>query len=546
MYSIAHFSSHIRRAKIKLLLDVGANEGQFASNALGSGYKGHLISFEPLSDAHARLVVAAKENPRWEVAPRCALGASEYHTTINIAANSYSSSLRPMLDALLNAAPQSAYTGSEQVSVITLAGFLEGRFPGGVPPFAMKIDTQGFEAEVLDGLGKHIEQCAVLLIEVPLDNLYEGAADLPTLYTRLQKSGFHCVGMSPGYQDPKSRDVIEVDGVFVRDRTLKKSDEFPLYTSIGPRLSDEGLQKQREIIASWREAGFTPISVNGPRECREVNTLNLDIEVEQLSSDGKPIIGEIISAIVKRGSAFAGIINSDCSILCYPNLALILQTQLEGSMYYVERIDTLGGHPITHGCGSFDAFFFDTKAVKGIQDNYYKLGETWWDYWFPLRAMENGTKLGIISQPLLLHERHDARWNHEAWFRSADHFYRDFKTWANLSRFPKEIFKKIDSLSTEKTAFGVAAQIFVWLRSQNSASTLRVLPPEFWFLEQLGISLKSAREYMGKPNLNIEHIRSELDKEHTAFLEHIYSSISWNVTAPLRHVVKFTRRYLRK
>src|SRR5258708_35304512 len=204
MYSLAHLLSHLHCSQTELVLDVGANSGQFALELFNAGFTGRIISFEPLSSAHAALRKVARNNPKWEVAPRCALGAHVGRAVINIAGNSFSSSLRPMLERHLAAAPQSAYVGTEIVPVETLGSVISRRFPGAAPRFALKIDTQGFEGEVLDGLGALVEQCSAVLLEMPLDSLYGDAADLPTLFARLVQCDFHCVGMSPGHKNPQT------------------------------------------------------------------------------------------------------------------------------------------------------------------------------------------------------------------------------------------------------------------------------------------------------------------------------------------------------
>jgi len=240
MYSLAHFLSHLHRNQTDLVLDVGANCGQFALELFNAGFTGQVISFEPLSSAHVALVKAAQDNPQWEVAPRCALGASTGTAIINIAGNSFSSSLRPMLERHLAAAPESAYVGTETTPVETLADVIARRFPEGARRFALKIDTQGFEGEVLDGLGADVEQCVAVLLEMPLDSLYGGAAGLPTLFARLVNCDFRCVGLSPGHKNPWTGDAIEVDGLFVRDVSAGQP-PFPLLASVPPDLSGEAL-----------------------------------------------------------------------------------------------------------------------------------------------------------------------------------------------------------------------------------------------------------------------------------------------------------------
>lgn len=61
---------------IDVVLDVGANVGQYAARLRQGGWSGRIVSFEPLPDAHATLEAAAAPDALWEVAPRMALGAS--------------------------------------------------------------------------------------------------------------------------------------------------------------------------------------------------------------------------------------------------------------------------------------------------------------------------------------------------------------------------------------------------------------------------------------------------------------------------------------
>ena len=78
---------------IDVVLDVGANSGQFARQMRGEGYAGRIISFEPLSTAYEQLAAAATGEPSWEI-HQCALGNTVGTAKLNIAGNSWSSSSR--------------------------------------------------------------------------------------------------------------------------------------------------------------------------------------------------------------------------------------------------------------------------------------------------------------------------------------------------------------------------------------------------------------------------------------------------------------------
>src|SRR5262245_15866653 len=67
-------ATHLRDHGIDLILDVGANTGQFASQTFRLGYQGRIVSFEPQAAAHAALVANSRAHPRWLVAERCCLG----------------------------------------------------------------------------------------------------------------------------------------------------------------------------------------------------------------------------------------------------------------------------------------------------------------------------------------------------------------------------------------------------------------------------------------------------------------------------------------
>src|SRR6185503_14619714 len=89
--------------RIGLVVDIGANTGQYGSMLRRSGYKGPLLSIEPLSAAFRELSRRAGRDPNWSTI-EAAVGAQNTEAEINVSANSASSSLLPMEERhLLNA-----------------------------------------------------------------------------------------------------------------------------------------------------------------------------------------------------------------------------------------------------------------------------------------------------------------------------------------------------------------------------------------------------------------------------------------------------------
>lgn len=200
---------------IDLVLDVGANTGQFASDIRRFGFEGRIVSFEPLTQAHAGLVKNSEPDPLWETYPRCALGDHEGEAEINIAGNSESSSILPMLETHRGAAPNSAYLGKEIVKVSTL-DMVSGPYLKDARAAFLKIDTQGFEWQVLDGALETLPRIKGIMTELSLVPLYEGQHLWKEVIDRLESSGFSLWGFKPVFSDPISGRTLQVDGVFYR------------------------------------------------------------------------------------------------------------------------------------------------------------------------------------------------------------------------------------------------------------------------------------------------------------------------------------------
>ena len=211
------------RYRVKTVLDVGANVGQFAKRMIAAGYPDRIISFEPVSSSHSMLLKNAEGYDQWQVARRCALGGERRKVMVNIAGNSESSSLLPMLERHVSALPISKYLGAEETELIRLDDVLEEFLPAEKgASLALKMDVQGFEGEVLDGAPRTLKQIKVIYTEMSLCPLYDREVPFFDLYSRILKLGFRCVGISPGFLDPTTWEVLQVDATFVAEQTNSK------------------------------------------------------------------------------------------------------------------------------------------------------------------------------------------------------------------------------------------------------------------------------------------------------------------------------------
>jgi FkbM family methyltransferase len=209
----AAYVRRIRELGADVVLDVGANTGQFALHLRWAGWEGRIVSYEPLTTAFGALSRNAAKDPQWQVF-NLALGATKGSAPIHIAANSQSSSLLPMLETHRSAAPESAYVGEETVDIVPLDDALAGVVTES-DRLCIKLDCQGYEGQVLDGASKSLEQTVMVIMELSLVDLYEGAMRFDEAVPRMRDEGFVLASIDPVFFDPETQQLLQVDGCFV-------------------------------------------------------------------------------------------------------------------------------------------------------------------------------------------------------------------------------------------------------------------------------------------------------------------------------------------
>lgn len=212
---LARLMAALHTFDIDLVIDIGANDGQFAKELRAGGYSGRIVSFEPLTTAHRRLLQASKNDSAWQVHSRCAVGDHLGEIELNISGNSVSSSILPMLTAHSNAAPASTYLGSETAPLTTVDNAVLPYFEGAKAPF-LKIDTQGYEWYVLDGALATLPKVRGIQVELSLVPLYEGQHLWRECIERLEAAGFVLWALQPVFIDPANGRTLQWDGLFFR------------------------------------------------------------------------------------------------------------------------------------------------------------------------------------------------------------------------------------------------------------------------------------------------------------------------------------------
>jgi FkbM family methyltransferase len=228
-----HLSDLFARVDIDLVLDVGANMGQFRDFLRHHvGYAGQIVSFEPISDIADALAERATSDSKWQVI-RCALGSSAGERELNIAKSPQLSSFLAATQSgvkiidegnvLVSIDERNVVTRKEVVPVLTLAGALdsiEQEAANEASHIYVKLDTQGFDFEILRGAEAYLSRFSALQTELSFIPLYHGSPDFCEVLPWLTARGFHVTGMYPVGRDDALR-LTEVDCVLVNHDELR-------------------------------------------------------------------------------------------------------------------------------------------------------------------------------------------------------------------------------------------------------------------------------------------------------------------------------------
>ncbi|WP_236984193.1 MULTISPECIES: FkbM family methyltransferase [Mycobacterium] len=212
-----NFLRQLESHQVNVVLDVGANSGQYGAGLRAAGFKGQIVSFEPLSGPFKKLRREASGDLRWECR-HCALGDYDGVTSIHIAGNSgESSSVLPMLETHREAYPPANYVGVEEVPIHRLDSIAAEILRPTDVAF-LKIDVQGFEKQVLAGSTSTVsEHCVGMQLELSFVPLYEGGMLIREALDLAHSLGFTLTGLQPCFTDLRNGRMLQADGTFFRE-----------------------------------------------------------------------------------------------------------------------------------------------------------------------------------------------------------------------------------------------------------------------------------------------------------------------------------------
>jgi FkbM family methyltransferase len=178
------------------------------------GYQGRIVSFEPLQAAFAELVRYAHYDSRW-TAQNIAIGAYDGKVTINISENFQSSSVLDMLPATTQVAPQARFVGQQEVAIHKIDTILDDFWKPGERLY-LKIDTQGYEKDVIEGAKQSLHNIIGVQMEASLIPLYARETLFPEMIDYMISNGYLLMGLEPEFSNSVTGQLLQSDCIFYR------------------------------------------------------------------------------------------------------------------------------------------------------------------------------------------------------------------------------------------------------------------------------------------------------------------------------------------
>lgn len=199
---------------INTVFDIGANNGHYSTTLREYGYSKKIISFEPLKQPFEELKNVSENDDNWLV-NNYAIGNADCIGIINVAKNSLSSSLLKMLPAHLNSAPESEYISKQEIKIKKLDTIFNS-FCCDNDKVLLKIDTQGFEKNVIDGAVNCLKNIAIIQLEMSIIPLYENEMLFNDMMKYIESKGFELYSLENGFADQTTGRLLQIDGIFVK------------------------------------------------------------------------------------------------------------------------------------------------------------------------------------------------------------------------------------------------------------------------------------------------------------------------------------------
>ncbi len=196
-----------------IIIDVGANKGQFSVAASKIFTQVEVHSYEPVQSTYDLLKRNTSKLTNI-ITHCCAVGEVVSELPMHVNTHSHSSSMLHLADAHKKAFPQAQERLEIAVPVTTLnEEFKDINLDRNV---LLKIDVQGFEPQVLKGAVEILPKINYILLEVSFKPMYKGEIVFTEIIELLNTLGFKFIRPVDWLESPYTGEILQMDALFER------------------------------------------------------------------------------------------------------------------------------------------------------------------------------------------------------------------------------------------------------------------------------------------------------------------------------------------
>ena len=203
----------IQKGEINCVLDIGSHRGSFFESLRSIGYGGHVISVEPTEENYKFQKEKFKNDKKLKLF-NFAIGETECEKKINVIDfSNLNSLLTPRNNSVKN---------KSKVKVKRLDSLMD-QILNTVenPKIFCKVDTQGYDLNVLKGAGGLLELIEVIQTEISIRPLYYNSPNHIQSFQYFKSIGYEIIHMFPCSKDAKLNHILEFDCILLKKQTQK-------------------------------------------------------------------------------------------------------------------------------------------------------------------------------------------------------------------------------------------------------------------------------------------------------------------------------------
>ena len=221
-YLDKHLADVLERLGVEIVIDVGANYGQYRALLRQIGFTGRIVSFEPVARPFQHCAALAADDPGWSV-HRLAIGRRAQRRRIKVGSSEDFSSFLGLSRYGRDTFDELSLDRTERVHVRTLDSVWGELIGGEAQRVFLKTDTQGWDLQVYRGASRHLSRVIGTQCEVAVQRLYRRMPGYRRTLAFLERRGFALTGLYPVWRDAALR-VGEFDCVMVRPDAMRARD----------------------------------------------------------------------------------------------------------------------------------------------------------------------------------------------------------------------------------------------------------------------------------------------------------------------------------